>query len=268
MLEPPLRLVCLQYRTRLKGGVSRPPLVVASDGTRKIEIVLKVRHPDCRENHFEQTSLACELICAALARAVGLPVPDYAVVEVPEELPASIADPAVRELLTRNRGENFGLVYREGFMLWDPDHRSPSPDLLDGLEDVLAFDATVINGDRKRPKPNLLLRGDSLLLIDHSLTLPVFLWNATLQQESPLFPEEEVRQHCTYPVLIRRQREFRRMLERWRSCVDSMELARLRSYVPTGWERRPGELDQIFSFLYRRPLRFENISAALRSVMS
>jgi hypothetical protein len=36
--------------------------------------------------------------------------------------------------------------------------------------EILAFDAVIDNADRRREKPNLLWKGDELLVIDHELT--------------------------------------------------------------------------------------------------
>lgn len=269
MLEPPLRLLCFEYRRRLSGGLTRPVLVAAMDEDgREYEVVLKVRQPDVKEGHYEGTSLACELIAAVLARAAGTPVPDYAVVEIPTELAPAIPDRSVRALFANNIGDNFGSIYEEGLALWDPNREPRSPVLVDGLEDALTFDATVINGDRKRQKPNLLWRGENLLMIDHSLALPVHLWQEEDIDKSPLFPESEVVQHCAFHGLAGKGREFTRATDVWAAEVGATELQRLRGFIPSNWERRRGDLDRIFRFLEARPGRFTAISADLRRVVS
>lgn len=269
MIEPPLQLVCFEYRDRLRGGRTRPLLVAAMDeNDREYQVVLKVRHPDVKKGHFEGTSLACELICSTLARGAGLSVPDYACVEIPQELPAAVGDRPVREVLARNVGVNFGCVYHEGMALWNPDDRPRSPDLLEGLEEVLAFDATTINGDRKREKPNLLWRGENLLMIDHSLALPVHIWADEEVDQSPLFPEAEVRAHCVFAALQGKELEFRSFFDHWPIRMEDADLARLRSWIPESWERRAGDLDKILRFLQHRPRRFMDIAADLRRVVA
>jgi hypothetical protein len=81
-----------------------------------LEIVLKVREPAARNGHFGATSLACELICAVLARSLRLSVPDYFIVEVPRSLPQYIPSDSARRLLQNNQGLNFGTQYLEGSM--------------------------------------------------------------------------------------------------------------------------------------------------------
>ncbi len=268
MVEPPRRLLCFEYRTRLPGGVTRPPLIAAVDEDgREYEIVLKLRFPDSPDGHYEGTSLACELICGMIARSIGVPVPDYAVVEVPEELSAAMPDNALRGLFARNVGDNFGSVYQEGYASWSGSPQTRSPVLLEQLEDVLVFDATVINGDRKDYKPNLLWRGESVIAIDHSLAIPCHLWTDAAIASSPLFPDDQVREHCTFGALSNGGRVYELLLERWRNTVDSGELSRMRSFVPSSWERRPGDLDKIFTFLGARTSKFPEVSESLRRIL-
>jgi hypothetical protein len=120
----PLNLKCFEYRRRLDGGVTRPLLVAAEDNKGKeYQVVLKLRHPDVRGGHYEGTSLARELICSMVARAIGLPVPDYAIVELSDALlnPYSIGDEKLRRLLGENIGLNFGSVYEESARKWQPE---------------------------------------------------------------------------------------------------------------------------------------------------
>ncbi len=83
VLQPPTLLKAEEYRGEKLSGETRPLLIGArtSDGKTAVEVILKLRRPDSGI-HFEGTSLACALICAVLARALGLPVEDYAIVEV------------------------------------------------------------------------------------------------------------------------------------------------------------------------------------------
>lgn len=268
MIEPPLQLVAFEYRTRLEGGVTRPLLMAAMDESdREYLLVLKPRLPDASTGHYGGTSLACELVVSMLARHVGLPVPDYAVVDVPREILPGISDRSVRALLTRNVGQNFGCVYHEGMKLWEPTHRPRSSDGFDALEDVLALDATVINGDRKKEKPNLLVRGDSMILIDHSLALPAHLWANEQIEESPLLPDEQILEHCTQEALYERGRPFERLHTRWQAELAATDLDRIRAAIPPDWERRGGDLERIFSFLARRSARFTDIQVALRRIV-
>ena len=107
----PMRLKVIEFQRYLSGGVTRPLLVVAVDEYGQMHtIVLKLRHPDSETGHFEETSLACELVCSVIARSLDLPVPDYAIVEVPRAFPQNVEAESARKLLQRNIGSNFGQV--------------------------------------------------------------------------------------------------------------------------------------------------------------
>jgi hypothetical protein len=232
------------------------------------KVVLKLRKPESSvgDGHWEGTSLACELACSMMARAIGLGVPDYYIVNVSRDLLSCLPDRQVRDLLSRNLGENYGSEYKESMGLWDPDTRKRAPALLQRLEDVLSFDAAVINGDRKHEKPNLLWRKDEMLLIDHSLALPVHLWDDATIAESPLFPRDEIRQHCAFQAMRARRRVFERVYGSWNVDLDDTEIAAIRNAIPASWERQTGDLDKIFRFLSDRPGRFLEMSADLREV--
>lgn len=265
-LYPPLRLTAFEFRKRLEGGLSRPPLVVAvADDGAEYRVVLKVRHPDNRSMpHFGGTSLACELVCAVLARAIGLQVPDYAIVDVPRHFAESIPDTGIQRLLCANAGANFGSIYLQASGEWRPTDRVDQTDMLDSLEDVLAFDAAVINGDRKARKPNLLQRGRTFYLIDHSLAVPVHTGEAP---PDFLFPEEEVRQHCVHDALFNRGKPFCKLFRHWITTIPEQDWVTLRSWIPADWEERGDEVERVLGFLQRRAKHLEIIANDLRRVV-
>jgi hypothetical protein len=271
MLQLPPRLTCIEYRKRLSQNTyTRPLYVVAVDeDDNEFELVMKVRHPDVPtgRGHYKGTSLACELICAMLARAVGLKVPDYAIIEVRSEMPYSVSNSEVRELLKNNVGANFGTVYIEGTSTWIPRPLVPQATLSSAIEDVLVFDSTVINGDRQADKSNLLWDGQDVFLIDHSVALPVHTWSSETISKSPLFPEKNVREHCAFVSINGQGRSFSQLLSQWKSDVSPEDIERLRSTIPSSWEMRTGDLDRIFCFLEGRQKRFEDTSAHLQGIL-
>lgn len=268
MIEPPLRLDVFEIRGRLKGGQSLPVLAEAQDeeGNQRT-VVLKLRRPESPWGHFEGTSLACELIVAMLARHLDLPVPDYAIVRLPDFILPGVPDKDLREVLRRNVGENFGSEYHEGMALWQPDLRPEASDVLSSLEGVLVLDATVINGDRSIEKPNLLMRGSDVLMIDHSLALPVHLWDAETLAASPIFPDQQIERHCAKSALQYRGLRYEELLSRWRDGVSPNDLTRVRDVIPSTWEKQAGDLDKIFTFLAGRPEAFGGIPDSLRRVL-
>jgi hypothetical protein len=270
VLEPPLSLTCFEPRRRLSAGRSRPILAACTDEEgAEFLTVLKLRQPDrpYNDGHFGGTSLAAELICSALGRAVGLAVPDYAIVNVSSDVLAGVANPELRALLSANLGLNFGALYHEGFTMWSPRAVSRATGIFEGMQHVLAFDALVINGDRQALNPNLLVRGDELLAIDHSLALPIHRWAPADVAASPFLPESSVRQHSAFPVLTRRSPPCATLPEAWKATITDDELTRLRSWIPPSWEHTPGHLDTMFGFLTARRGRVDAVAAELRRIL-
>jgi hypothetical protein len=271
MLLPPARLTCIEVRRRIEqNSRTRPPYVRAIDENGyEHDIVMKVRHPDVNVGHYEGTSLGCELICMVLCRALGLTVPDHFIVEIPRGLGDAIREESLRRLITRNTGLNFGTTFIEGSNSWVAlEEEEPlSYSLLTTLEDVLVFDSTVINGDRKLDKPNLLWNGSDLMPIDHSLALPVHQWTDEQLAESPLFPEAEIQAHCSFLNIRGQEREFSALLQSWRDGVSPEDITELRTFIPASWEQREGHLDRIFNFLQQRSGRFDAVTEDLRRIM-
>lgn len=169
-MKAPDNLDCFEYRVRLKGGTTRPHLVVGRDGSgRNVPVVLKLKDPGVSDGHYGGSSLAAELICSLIASEVGLWTPTPYIARVSNEFAENCPDGNVRALFLRNVGLNFACEYLEDCLAWSDPRTSVSEELRQQLEDLLSFDAAVINGDRKAEKPNLLRRGDTLVAIDVQL---------------------------------------------------------------------------------------------------
>ena len=96
-----------------------------------------------------------EVVAGELARAIGLPVPDLAVVEVAPALGLAEPDPEIQDLIVGSPGENLGMDFLPGSLPWPCRRTRPSmPDL---AADVVWFDALVTNIDRTPRNPNLLV---------------------------------------------------------------------------------------------------------------
>ncbi len=271
MLQPPTRLTCIEVRRRIENNTATKPLFgrALDENGDEFDIILKVRQPDVEHGHFEATSLACELICSVIARAIGFTVPDYCIVEVRGGLLDGAPTPEIRRLLADNIGLNFGSLYIEGCAPWIPPAEGglePDDEICADLEDVLVFDSVVFNGDRKRTKTNLLWAGYDLIPIDHSLALLAHDWTAERITASPLFPEEQIRQHCAFPSVEGHEREYLALLEIWRQNVTEADITQLRTFIPKAWERQPGDLDRIFDFLRGRSGQFDATTQHLRRI--
>jgi hypothetical protein len=149
-----------RYVTPLREGGSLPGLMEADDlGTYVVK---------WRAAGQGVKVLVAEVVCAELARALELPVPALATVDVAPELAVGEPDVEVQELLQRSAGRNLGLDYLPGALDFEAGADGVDPTLAGR---VLWFDALVGNVDRSWRNPNMLFWHGRLQLIDHGAAL-------------------------------------------------------------------------------------------------
>ncbi|MDB4883541.1 MAG: hypothetical protein JWL95_2307 [Gemmatimonadetes bacterium] len=114
--------------------------------------------------------LISELIVGLLARALGLPVPELALVDIGERFGRSEPDPEIQDLLRRSHGTNVGLRYLESAFNFDQSAAGEflSPEL---AARIVWLDAFTTNPDRTAHNPNLLIWQRRPWLIDHGAAL-------------------------------------------------------------------------------------------------
>jgi hypothetical protein len=114
--------------------------------------------------------LVAELVVGLLARAVGLPAPELAVVELSERFGRTEPDPEIQDILQRSHGVNVGLRYLDGAFNFDP---LAAGDLVTEAfaTRLVWFDAFVTNPDRTARNPNLMVWERRPWLIDHGAAL-------------------------------------------------------------------------------------------------
>ena len=153
-------VTALRYVTPLREGGSLPGLMEADDlGT------YVVKYSGAGQG---LPVLVAEVISGELARGLGLPVPELAVVDLDPVVARAEPDEEVQELIKASAGANLGMDFLPGALGYDPlvhpvDHGLASR--------VVAFDAFVENVDRSWRNPNLLIWHGGLWLIDHGATL-------------------------------------------------------------------------------------------------
>jgi hypothetical protein len=115
-------------------------------------------------------ALVAELEVGMLAGALGLPVPELALVELPPTFGRSEPDPEIQDLLRASHGVNVGLRYLDGAFNFDGTAAGDlvTPEL---AAQLVWLDAYVTNPDRTHRNPNLMAWADRLWLIDHGAAL-------------------------------------------------------------------------------------------------
>jgi hypothetical protein len=148
------------YLAALREGGSLPGIVEASDlGTYVVKFVGAGQG---------RKTLVAEIVCAGLARAVGLRVPELVLVDVDPELGRSEPDEEVQDLLKASGGLNLGMDFLPGSLGFDPLAHRIAPE---EAATVVWFDALVGNVDRSWRNPNMLMWHRDLWLIDHGACL-------------------------------------------------------------------------------------------------
>ena len=115
-------------------------------------------------------ALIAELIVGMLARALGLPIPNLALIDVPAPFGRSEPDPEIQDVLRASHGINVGLRYLDGAFNYD---NTAAGELVnaDFATRLVWFDAYVTNPDRTHRNPNVLIWERRPWLIDHGAAL-------------------------------------------------------------------------------------------------
>ncbi|HET7553837.1 MAG TPA: HipA family kinase [Gemmatimonadaceae bacterium] len=161
MTELPV-FTATRYVQPLREGGSLPAVVEMSSGDL---FVVKFRGAGQGAK-----ALVAELIAGLLARALGLPTPELAIVEVPPPFGRSEPDPEIQDLLRASHGVNVGVRYLDGAFNFDP---GAAGDLVsvDLAARIVWFDALLTNPDRTHRNPNVLVWERKPWLIDHGAAL-------------------------------------------------------------------------------------------------
>ena len=114
--------------------------------------------------------LVAEIIAHGIASAIGLPVPDLAIIDLPDRFGQSEPDPEIQDLLKASRGVNIGMRYLDGAFNFDP---VAAHEIVDGpfAAQLVWFDAYITNPDRTARNPNLMVWQRKPWLIDHGAAL-------------------------------------------------------------------------------------------------
>ena len=155
------RLTATRYVQPLREGGSLPAIVDTDDGGL---FVAKFRGAGQGAK-----ALIAEIIVGSLAWGV-LPVPELALINIPEAFGRSEPDSEIQDLLRASHGVNFGMRYLDGAFNFDSSAAEDliSPEL---AANIVWFDAFVTNPDRTHRNPNLLIWNRIPWLIDHGAAL-------------------------------------------------------------------------------------------------
>jgi hypothetical protein len=153
------RISATAYLTPLREGGSLPGLVEADDsGTYVVKFTGAGQGPK---------ALVAEIVVGELGRALGVRVPDLALIEVDPEIGRREPDQEVQDLITASAGVNLAMDFLPGSVGYDRHFEVPP---LDAAR-VVWLDAFVANVDRSARNTNLLIWHRNLWAIDHGACL-------------------------------------------------------------------------------------------------
>jgi hypothetical protein len=166
---------------RIRRGASSSPVVVETNAGR---FVVKLRGAG-----HGTLALVAELVVAALAERLGVPVPERVLLELSADFRSDDKNDELADLLVRSVGLNVGFRLLDGA-------REPRPEELERLHDefaarVLWLDGLTQNPDRTHSNPNILLWKLRPWLIDHGSALP-------FQYDWPRVTESSPREAASY----------------------------------------------------------------------
>lgn len=150
-----------QYIASLREGGSRPAIVEADDGnTYALKFVGAAQGAK---------ALIAELVAGEIARHLGLPVPEIALMDLDPVLGRSEPHPEIRDLILASRGLNLGLRFLSNALPFNSLADPAPPSTL--ASEIVWFDALVTNVDRTHQNVNLLMQNSKLWMIDHGAAM-------------------------------------------------------------------------------------------------
>ena len=180
-----------RYVVPLREGGSLPAVVEAEAGGL---FVLKFRGAGQGPR-----ALVAELIEGLLGRALGLPVPELALIQLDRAFERFERDQEIQDLLRASQGLNVGLRYLDGAFNYDPLSGADriSPEL---AAEVVWLDALCSNIDRTPRNPNILIWQGAPWLIDHGAALYFHHRWAAVDRESARRPFAGIGEHVLLPL--------------------------------------------------------------------
>src|SRR5690348_12970839 len=205
-----------RYVTPLREGGSLPAIVEADDG---FLYVLKFRGAGQGVK-----SLIAELLGGALAKLLGLKIPEIVFAHLDPAFGRSEPDEEIQDLLKASVGLNLGLHYLSGAITFDPSVMHVPYHL---ASQIVWMDCLLTNVDRTPRNTNMLTWNKELWLIDHGAAL-YFHHSWDNWQEQATRPFLQVKDH----VLLPRATELQEADEELKQILTPERIDAIVSLIP------------------------------------
>lgn len=152
----------------ISGGSTRPWQVLVGVHGSPIPFVVKLYKKDYVD---QNKTVAKEIYCSILASKFGIKTPSPALIEFPNDFISTLPGNLQEELYSKDQRLKFGTYYIQGSFQFNETLHPLTK--FNNIEKIYAFDNLIKNGDRKPEKPNVLLKGNDIYVIDHELSFAV-----------------------------------------------------------------------------------------------
>jgi hypothetical protein len=221
-----------RFDKRMKNGKTKPCLMAAerADGS-EVELVVKFSG-GCERG---VGGLVVEAIAAMFAADLELPVPEPFLVRIEPTMVQLIPDLEIRDLCVRSSNVAFGsTLLAPSHSVWIHSRTIPQPLQQQAME-IFAFDALLLNADRRPANPNCQSDGRSFAMYDHELCFLPQLFSTQPWAPNGL---EYLRAAGATHLFQAQLRGTMFDLSRFAGAVEAVTPARLNDYVnalPTEW---------------------------------
>ena len=208
-----------RYITPLREGGSLPAIVSCSDD---FLYVLKFKGAG-----QGRKALVAEVICAAIARLVGLRIPELVVADLNEDFARAEADEEIQDLIKFSVGNNLGMHYLKGAITFD---RNVTTISNEEASKVVWLDAFTMNVDRTVRNTNMLIWQKELWIIDNGAAL-YFHHSWDNWEEMALKPFVQIKDH----VLLPEANDVASVNEKMKTILTESVLQSVVDSIPDEW---------------------------------
>ncbi|MBW7841191.1 MAG: hypothetical protein LC124_04470 [Ignavibacteriales bacterium] len=241
---------------------SYPSLFDCSDNLRYI-----VKHSQLKRNY---NHLINELIAVQLAKAISIPVPDFRLVQInqnilPNDYIFSAGKPS---------GLGFGSQFLVGNIITVPDidtiiaiSKSKKNEITEDLIKICAFDIWLRNSDRSPNNPNLLFQEKRgiirLYAIDHSSIFSELNYLDLFREidQIPTIGENLVDEELFSYIYFNYGLFFEKVKTDICKKIENVkeeEIQEILDNIPKEWNLKQQEIESIFNFINKRKTEVEN----------
>lgn len=151
-----------------EGGHSKP-WIVSVDIDEKPFVVKLYRTIDIAARN----KMTAEILGNLMAKEFDLDVPPSGIIEFTEDFRMSLPPECDEILSLLDERAKFGTEYYEGTFLYAPQTPLEKAKEIIPIDTLYAFDYFICNRDRTLSKPNLLIKNEKGILIDHEMALEI-----------------------------------------------------------------------------------------------